>query len=171
MDKKTRLAVRICWVAAAVGLATGANAVVAATATGTMTVTATVASTCVVGASTLAFGSPNSAAIAAGNIDATGTVTVNCTTGSAYTVALDKGAGAGASLASRKMTSGVNLLSYTVYTSEARTTVWGDAGVPDSVAGIGSGAVQTISAYGRIFAGQVVPAATYNDTINVTVSY
>lgn len=155
------------------GLATGvialSQAAYSAVATGVMTVSATVSSTCVVGASTLAFSSATSAAIQAGNVDATGTVTVNCTTGSPYTIALDAGAGAGATVASRKMTSGANLLSYTVYTSAARTTVW-DTG-SGTVAGTGSGAVQTISAYGRIFSGQTVPAATYTDTINVTVSY
>jgi spore coat protein U-like protein len=129
-----------------------------------------VASTCIVGTSTLAFGSATSAAIQAGNIDATGTVSVNCTTGSAYTIALDAGGGTGATAASRKMTSGTNLLSYTVYTTAARTTVW-DATGPGSVTGTGTGALQSISAYGRIFSGQTVPAATYTDTVNVTVTY
>jgi spore coat protein U-like protein len=162
-----RLALRL-------GLAAGAlcsgQAAHAATATGVMTVTATVASTCIVGASTLAFGSATSAAIQAGNIDATGTVTVNCTTGSAYTVALDKGAGTGATIPIRKMTSGANLLNYSVYVEAGRTTVWGDA-TGTTVAGTGTGAAQSISAYGRIFSGQTVPAASYTDTVNVTVTY
>jgi len=144
----------------------------AATATGVMTVTATVASTCIVGTSTLAFGSATSAAILAGNVDATGTVTVNCTTGSAYTISLDKGAGTGASMASRKMTSGVNLLNYSIYSEAARTTVWGDGTTASAtVAGTGTGVVQSISAYGRIFSGQNPPAASYTDTINVSVTY
>src|SRR5450830_124043 len=74
-----------------------------ATASGPMTVSATVSSSCVVGTSTLAFGSATSAAITAGNVDATGTVTVNCTSGSTYSVALDAGAGTGATIAIRKM--------------------------------------------------------------------
>jgi spore coat protein U-like protein len=143
-----------------------------ATATGPMTVTATVASTCAVGASTLAFASATSAAIAAGNVDATGAIVVNCTSGSSYTVSLDAGTGTGATIASRKMTSGAQLLSYSVYTTAARTTVWGDSAAGSAtVAGVGTGASQTLAAYGRIFAGQVVGAATYADTVNVTVTY
>ncbi|MDD5480934.1 spore coat U domain-containing protein [Rhodoferax sp.] len=149
-----------------------AQAGYAATATGLMTVTATVAASCVVGTSTLAFASATSAAIAAGNVDATGTIAVNCTSGSGYTVSLGAGTGTGATTASRKMTAGTQLLSYTVYTTEARTTVWGDNTTGSgSVAGIGTGASQSITAYGRIFAGQVVSAATYADTLNVTVTY
>lgn len=146
----------------------------AATATGVMTVTATVAATCVVGASSLAFPTATSAAVAAGNVDAAGTVSVNCTTGSAYTVSLGAGTGTGATVASRKMkaSTGNQLLNYSVYTSEARTSVWGDGtATSGSVTGIGTGANQTIAAYGRIFSGQVVPAATYSDTLNVTITY
>jgi spore coat protein U-like protein len=143
----------------------------AATATGVMTVTATVASTCIVSTSTLAFGSSSSAAIQAGNVDATGSVSVNCTTGSAYTIALDKGAGVGATLPIRKMTSGANTLNYTVYTDATRATIWGDGTASSTVPGTGTGAAQLISAYGRIFSAQTVPAAAYTDTINVTVSY
>jgi spore coat protein U-like protein len=148
----------------------------AATATGLMTVTATVAATCVVGTSTLAFVTATSAAIAAGNVDAIGTVSVNCTSGSAYTVALSAGAGTGATVASRKMTAGAGataqLLPYTVYTTAARTTVWGDGSTASAtVAGIGSGVSQSIAAYGRIFQSPLVQAATYTDTLNVTVTY
>jgi spore coat protein U-like protein len=153
------------------GALCAAPAAQAATATGTLTVTATVASTCIVIATTIAFGSVSSAAIQSANVDATGTVSVNCTTGTTYAVALDKGGGTGATTASRKMTSGANLLNYTVYSDTARTTVWADVSPTSTVAGTGSGAAQTIQAYGRIFSGQTVPAATYTDVINVTVTY
>lgn len=144
----------------------------AATTTGVMTVTASVSATCTVVASTLAFPNANSAAIKAGNIDATGTVSVICTTGWPYTVSLDAGVGTGATIASRKMLSGLLPLSYSVYTSAARTTVWGDGTTTSgTMAGTGNGAEQSIPTYGRIFAGQVVPAAAYSDTIKVTVTY
>lgn len=163
------VAIRLGLLIGALGLGQVASA---ATATGVMTVTATVASSCIVGTSTLAFGNITSAAIQAGNIDAAGTVIVNCTNGSAYQISLDRGVGVGATFASRKMTSGTNLLNYTVYSELARITLWGD-GTTDSatVAGIGTGAIQSIAAYGRIFSGQTVPAASYTDTINVSVSY
>lgn len=165
----TRTLIRLATVLSALAFSPAGDA---ATATGLMTVTATVAATCVVGTSTLAFASATSAAIAAGNVDATGTIAVNCTSGSGYTVALGAGTGTGATTASRKMKAGTALLSYTIYTTEARTTVWGDNTTGSgSVHGIGTGASQSIIAYGRIFAGQVVSAASYADTLNVTVTY
>ncbi|MBC7405820.1 MAG: spore coat protein U domain-containing protein [Cytophaga sp.] len=89
----------------------------------------------------MASTSATSSAIAAGNVDAIGTVS------------LDAGTGVGATIANRKMSASAQLLSYTIYTSAARTTVWGDGTGAEKVSGIGNGAVQSISAYGRIFAG------------------
>ena len=164
-----RIVLRLGLLTAALCLGSVTNA---ATATGVMTVTATVASTCIVGTSTLAFGSTTSAAILTGNIDAVGSVTINCTNGSVYSIALDPGAGASATIASRKLTSGTNLLNYTVYTEAARTILWGDGTASSTmVGGTGNGQVQTVSAYGRIFSGQNAPAASYTDTIAVSVSY
>ena len=170
--KRLSLAVRM---ATAAGLVAGSMSLgeiaTAATANGPLLVTATVSVSCTVGASSLAFPSATSTAIAAGNVDAIGNILVNCTTGSGYTVALNAGGGTGATMASRKMSAGALLLSYTVYTTAARTSVWGDGtGGSSTVSGTGSGINQTISAYGRIFSGQSVAAANYADTVNVTVS-
>ncbi|MDP2282527.1 MAG: spore coat U domain-containing protein [Pseudohongiella sp.] len=144
----------------------------AAVATGVMTVTATVAGTCIVGTSTLDFGTMTSAAIQAGNIDGQGSVEVNCTNGSAYTIALGLGDGTGATFISRTMASGVNDLNYSVYSETTRTTIWGDGtGGSSTVDGTGTGLTQSVSAYGRIFSGQNSPAANYSDIIAVTVSY
>lgn len=144
----------------------------AETATGVMTVTATVAASCIVGTATLAFGTITSAAILAGNTDAQGSVEVTCTNGSAYIIALDPGAGAGATFTSRTMTAGTNLLDYTIFTNAGRTTVWGD-GTSSSitVSGTGTGLAQSVSAYGRIFSDQNALAANYSDVIAVSVSY
>lgn len=158
--------------ALAMGMACLSPAAMAADATGVVNISASVTPDCTVGTSTLAFGSASSAAIQAGNVDATGTVSVTCTNGVAYTIKLDLGGGTGASMASRKMASGGNLLNYTIYDSGTHTSVWGD-GTDGSVtvAGSGSGAAQSISAYGRIFSGQTPAAGSYTDTVNVTVSY
>jgi len=164
-----RNAARLSALAAALCLCSTTNA---ATATGIMSVTATVASTCIVGTSTLAFGSTSSTAILADNIDAVGAVSVNCTNGSVYTVALGIGIGAGATFPIRNMTSGEDVLNYTVYTEAAHTNLWGDGtSGSQTVEGTGTGLVQSISAYGRIFSGQNAPAASYTDTISVSVSY
>ena len=156
--------------AGALWFAPGAHA---ATASGLMTVTASVLASCVVGTSALAFPSSTSAAIAAGNVDAVGNVTVNCTTGSGYTVSLDAGSGTGGTLASRKMSAGGSqLLSYSIYTTATRTTVWGDGSSGSAtISGTGTGLSQSIFAYGRIFGGQIATAANYADIVNVTVRY
>jgi spore coat protein U-like protein len=141
-------------------------------ATGVVNITASVTTDCSVGTSTLAFGTVSSATIQAGNVDATGTVAITCTTGTNYTVKLDIGAGSGASFASRKMTGGANLLNYSIFNTAGHTTVWGDGTTSTvTVAGTGSGSAQSLNAYGRIFAGQTPNAASYVDTVNVTVSY
>ena len=160
---------RLALVMGAIGVS---QVALADTAIGPMAVAAIVSGACTVGTSALTFPGATSAAIAAGNVDAIGNILVNCTTGSGYTVALNAGGGTGATMASRKMSAGALLLSYTVYTTAARTSVWGDGtGGSSTVSGTGSGINQTISAYGRIFSGQSVAAANYADTVNVTVSY
>ncbi len=144
----------------------------AADASGTVNISASVTTDCTVGTSTLAFGSITSTTIQSSDVDAVGSVTVTCTSGTAYTVELDVGDGTGATFASRKMTSGANLLDYSIYDSAGRTTVWGDGtGGTNTVTGTGSGAEQSLSAYGRIFSGQTPVAAAYTDTVAVTVSY
>lgn len=170
-----RLALCFSLVAGVAGLVPTAEA---ADATGSMTVKATVASSCIVGTSNLDFGAPTSAAIQAGNVDASGTVSVNCTTGSPYTVALGAGAGTGATVAERVMTSPagtspvtpMSTLNYTIYKESSHTTVWGTADGA-TVAGTGNGEMQSISAYGRILATQTVRAGIYNDIVAVTVTY
>lgn len=76
----------------------------------------------------------------------------------------------------RIMTSGANQLQYNLYTNAAHTIVWGDANsgtstISDSyLLGIGT-TVRNYSIYGRVPAGQNMPAGTYSDTITVTVNY
>ena len=171
--KNSRSGLRQAWrlglIVSAIGLGQGA---MAATAIGPMPVAIVVSGACNVVTAALTFPGTTSADIASGNVDATGNVTVNCSTGATYAVSLNAGAGTGATLASRKMAAGAQLLNYSIYSSAARTSVWGDGTAGSvTVAGTGSGADQSIAAYGRIFSGQTVPAASYADTVNVTVVY
>lgn len=135
----------------------------------TFQVTATVVPACTVSASTLAFGvyDPTSAS----PTDAATNVGVTCTNGTAYDVGLDAGAGAGATIAARKMTHSADTLSYALYTDASRTALWGDTIGVNAVAGTGSGALQSLSVYGRIGAHQTAPAGAYTDTITVTVTF
>lgn len=103
--------------------------------------------------------------------DATGSVRVACTnfTGS-YTIALGSGGG---TISARRMVSGSIALLYQLYTTAARTTIWGN-GTGGSV--IVSGGCfficnQTYSVYGRIPARQSARPGTYTDTITVIVTF
>lgn len=143
----------------------------AGTTSSNLSVTATVSATCTVSTSTVAFGTVNT--ISGSNVDATGGITVTCTNGSAWTAAAGAGSGTGATFAARKMTSGANVLTYSLYTDSARANLWGDGTTGNVIiSGTGTGAAQNVTIYGRVGAGQTsVPAGSYSDTVAVTVTY
>ena len=152
-----------------------ANSALAATATATFQVTATVADSCLVSATNLNFGAYDS--VAATALDGTSTITVTCTAKTAYTIGLDAGLqSAGATGTTRAMIgddTDTTLLNYELYTETGRTTAWG------AISGTGTTVAQSAltggpigyTVYGQIPALQYVPAASYVDTINVTVAY
>ena len=141
----------------------------AATATDTFQVTATVPDECIISATDLAFG--NYSVTVGAAVDGSTNLSVTCSGGTAYEVSLDAGAGAGASVATRKMTSGANTLDYSLYQDAGRTQVWGVTSGTDTVAGTGTGSAQTISVYGQIAAAQPAAAGSYADTITATVTF
>ena len=149
-------------------IASGAS-LYAATATTTMTVQMTITATCLVNsASALNFGTQG---VLATNVDQTSTVQVTCTNTTPYNIGLNAGTGAGATVATRKMTSGANTVNYTLYRNSTRTTLWGNTVGTDTVAATGNGAAQSYTVYGRV-PPQAAPApGTYTDTITVTVTY
>jgi len=134
-----------------------------------MTVQVTITATCTINsASTLNFGTQG---VLATNVDQSSTIQVTCTNTTPYNIGLDAGIGAGATVATRKLTSGANTVNYTLYSNSGRTTVWGNTVSTDTVAGTGNGAAQSYTVYGRI-PSQTTPApGSYTDTITVTVTY
>lgn len=141
----------------------------AATASTTMNVTATVLSTCTVSATDLGFGNYNP--ISGADLDGATSISVTCTNGTSYNVGISTGAGAGATVAVRKMTDGANTLNYTLYRDAGRTNVWGVTIATDTLTGTGSGAAQPIDVYGRVPGGQTVASGGYTDTVTITVTY
>ena len=143
------------------------------TASSNLSVTATVTANCTLSTSAVAFGSVNT--LSGTNVDATGGITVTCTSGTGWTATANAGTGTGASLLTRRMTpaTGTTTLNYSLYTTSARTTVWGDGtGTTGTIANSGTGAAQAIPIYGRVPSGQgSVPAGSYSDTVAVTVTY
>lgn len=141
----------------------------AATTSGSFTVSATVLAACTVTANNLAFG--NYDATAAAPLDVSTTLAVTCTNGSPYTVRLDAGTAAGATVTTRQMSSGVNRLNYALYRDAAHTQNWGVTDGSDTVGATGTGSSIVHTVYGRVAINQYLPAATYTDTITVTVNF
>jgi len=102
---------------------------------------------------------------------ANGSLTVTCSGGTATaTVTLSKGNSG--SYATRYMLHGASQLDYNLYLDPFGFFIWGDgsAGTLDwgNVSITGS---ETLTVFGRLPAGQDVPAGSYSDTITATVSY
>lgn len=141
----------------------------AATVTNTFTVQITIANACDVtttAPTTLDFGTQG---VLAANVDQTSTVTVTCTSGHAYNIGLD--GGGAANINARVMTNAGNNVGYQLYSNSGRTTVWGNTVGTDTVASTGTGTAQAFTVYGRVPPQTTPPAATYTDTITVTVTY
>jgi len=154
---------------AALLLIASGNVACAATSTSTFTVQMTVTATCTVNsATTLNFGTQG---VLSTNVDQTSTIQVTCTNTTPYNIGFNAGTGTGATVATRKMTSGANTVNYTIYSNSTRTTVWGNTVGTDTVAATGNGSAQSYTVYGRV-PSQAAPApGTYTDTITITVTY
>jgi len=132
------------------------------------------AAACTVSATGVAFGAydPQSPA----PDDSAGEIALACHPSvQAPTVALS--AGLSGLFSSRTMRSGPATLDYNLYTSAAYALVWGDGTGGSTTVTLGGGATSggerifRRDIYGRIPAGQQVPAGTYTDTIMVTVIF
>jgi spore coat protein U-like protein len=154
-------------------LAAMSSIAAAGTATDNLTVTATVADSCTITGGTLAFGTYDTVSGAA--IDASGEISVACTKDATAAITLDQGSNASGTSTDadpdRRMLSGTEVLSYTLFTDSGRTTEWGNtAGTSKSYTAATSDSVaQTV--FGRITADQDVPAGSYTDTVVATVTF
>ena len=132
-------------------------------------VSATVVNKCTVTASTLNFGA--SVGLLTSAVPATTTLGVQCSNGTPYNVGLDAGLNGGGNINARKMVQGADSIAYQLYQNSGRTTVWGNTVGTNTIAGTGTGNSQSLTVYGNVPAQATPPAATYNDTITVTVTY
>lgn len=152
------------------------SVVYAGTATSNLTVSSSVSANCSITTTPLSFGEYDPVvANASANLDSTGTVSVTCTDGASATIALGQGSNADAGSTDgaplRRMSDGgTNYLSYNLYSDSARTTAWTNDAAGD-VATTGTGTADEHTIYGRVTAGQNVPAGSYNDTVIATVTF
>lgn len=112
-----------------------------------------------------------------------GSITVTCGINVAYNVTLDRGLtfGPGNLGTSRHMdssgTTAGTILAYSLYKDSVLTQEWGDGGFAGTyqagtaVSGVGTGAVQTLTVYGKIPAGQTAGARVHSDTVTVSVIF
>jgi len=133
-----------------------------------LSISATVMKACTVSASTMNFGYYTGAPL-----DSIATITATCTNGTAYQIGLDAGTSPGATESHRSMVGPSSaLMNYNLYSDSSRSIMWGNQLGTDTVAGTGSGNVQTLAVYGQVPTGQttVVPG-NYSDTVTVTLTY
>lgn len=95
---------------------------------------------------------------------------LECSVGTNYSIAISGGASPNGS--QRRMQNGGQFVSYNLYQDSARSVPWGDGGATGTVlTGSGTGADEEVIVYGRVPA-QATPApGTYNDTVQVTVTW
>jgi Spore Coat Protein U domain len=79
------------------------------------------------------------------NVDQTSTIQVQCTNTTAYNIGLDAGTASGATVTTRKMTSGGTTVSYSLYSNSGRITNWGNTVGTDTVSSTGTGASQSFT--------------------------
>lgn len=137
------------------------------TSTSTLAVTVEVVDICAVDGGTLDFGAYSGGQSSA--LEATGEIAyVGCTAGS-LSLALD-GGNSGDETA-RGLEDGLgNTLNYQLYRNSARTQLWGTGANAMALQLLISGN-GTVPVYGRIAGGQEVPAGSYSDAVNVTLTF
>lgn len=153
-----------------------APATFAADATGNLPVSATIAASCRVNSGALNFNTYDPSGVNASTpLQRSGSFRVTCTNTTPGTVKLSQGnnPAGGSSDASplRRMEGDPGIyLRYDLYQDASYNTAWGNtAGSGKAITGTGS--QNTITVYGRVLAGQLVPPGTYSDTITVTVTF
>ena len=145
----------------------------AATTPANMTVSASVPQTCTISTSTVSFGVvPQLPAFSTGQ----GSVTVNCGAGSAWTITLNSGLEPfGGSRAMR--VGGIPQVNYELYKDAGLTQVWGDSGFAATwpsgtgVAGVGTGAAQVTTVFGKAGSQPLSTPGDYTDTVVATVNF
>jgi spore coat protein U-like protein len=135
------------------------------TDTDTLAVSATVQSACALNGGTMSFGQYLSGQTT--HLDVTGQINyANCN----GNLSFELDGGQSGDINNRRMVSGANQLQYQLYRNVARNAIWGTGSNAQ-----GLQLLQPLSGridvYGRIPSGQAVPAGSYSDTVNVTLTF
>ena len=133
-----------------------------------LTASATAQASCNVTPANLNFGSVG---FLSSTKDATSSVSVLCTISLPYMVGLSGGNANVSDPTQRKMSKGVEQITYGLYRDPARSQPWGSTSGTNTVSGTGSGASQSVPVYGRVPPQTTPSLGTYSDTVVVTVTY
>ena len=98
-------------------------------------------------------------------------MTTLCTNTTPYNIGLSAGAGTGATVTTRKMTSGAKTINYSLYRDTPGGAVWGTTIGANTLSATGTGSAQNITIHGRVPPQAVPGAGTFTDTVVVTVTY
>lgn len=104
------------------------------------------------------------------NIDVATTMSFTCTKDTPYTITMGNGL-TGASPTARVMTNAGESVQYSLFRDAGRTQNWGNVAGPDALTGTATGSLQTIDIYGRVPVQATPVAATYTDTVQVSLTY
>lgn len=138
----------------------------AGSANATLTVGTTVTASCTITGNTLTF--PNYSGSA---VTGSATLGFTCTNGTSYTIGLGAGQASGATVTTRKMQSGANLLNYSLLQTSGGAN-WGNTpGTDTPAAATATGNAQTVTVFGSIPSGQTPPLGTYSDTVVATINF
>lgn len=105
------------------------------------------------------------------NDNGVGRLSIRCQGGRGPPIHVSLSTGQSANYASRVMRRGGNALNYNLYTSAARSVVWGDGTGSSSSVAAAVNSTTTLNIFGRIPAGQDARVGVYSDTIVTTVDF
>ncbi|MEN1943469.1 spore coat U domain-containing protein [Luteimonas sp. MJ293] len=104
-------------------------------------------------------------------VDQQSAVTLTCTRRTAWDMSLEDGQHATGGTRRMVRSDGGGHLVYELYRDPSRTLRWGTIEDGDVESGVGTGSQQSVTVYGRVPAGQAIPAGGYRDTVTLTISY
>ena len=130
---------------------------------------ATISSSCLISATNVSFGTVTPAAT--GDVSATGTIKAHCTNGTAYKITISAGSSSDANARKMAGTSGnTDKFAYNLYSDAGYSQVWKATEV-DGIAGVGTGAEQSLNVYAKAPLNQYLKPDTYTDSLTVTLAY
>ena len=130
----------------------------------TMEVSAEVIPACDVTVNDLNFGIYNQSIL-----EQITSISILCTKGSYYSIGIDSGTSNGGTIASRIMQRYNDKLKYSIYQDPSMNKLWGNSS-NNSLTGIGTGNVEHIQVYAKIFEKQNLPNGMYNDEVLITIN-